>query len=375
MSVPPPSPYDPWVGLQDPAFKVAVDAGDWAAARVSLEAFPADRLIAAFACLKDVEEAEVWLEKALADDPADFVAKTALAARYIVVGWTIRSSRRAENVSREQFEQFHGWLTSAEELLTEVCAEHPDYAPAWHYRLVTARGLQLGQAEARRRYDKLAAIAAHHFDAQGAYLQQIVPKWGGSWEMAEEFAAECREAAPLGSPSRALLLDVLIERWMDNSVRPDVTRLPEIAAETVGHPDHQESAWGAAVHSQLAMLYSLAARPKLAAPHFQALDAVPSRDGWSYLQEGSYERSRESAFDPHASDDPHRTVAIGNLVLLLPLFVVCALVALGSAAMTVLYGIQKGDFAGTAGWAAVAAVAGLLSWLSFRPVRRNWHNL
>lgn len=376
MAVAPPPPHDPWLSLHDPAFKTAADAGDWAGVRRSLDAFTEDQLDTAVNCLMDLDGAETWLEKAAVDDPGDHVLKTVLAARYIVVGWTIRSGARAQHVSREQFDQFHEWLTRAEQLLTEVCAEHPDYLPAWRQRMTAARGLELGQAEARRRYDKVAAVNPHHYAAQTSYVQQIVPKWSGSWEKAAAFAAECRESAPLGSPSRALQLDVLIERWIDDtSVKPDITALPEIAAETVMHPDHQPSIWGAAVHSKLAVLYSLALRPKLAAPHFHALDGFPSRDGWSYLKDDSYATFRESAYDPNAPDDPERTVAIGALVLLVPLFGFLALVALGSAAMTILYGVQNGDIGGTAGWAGVAAVFGVLSWLAFRPVRKHWRRL
>ncbi|MEI7056130.1 hypothetical protein WBG06_09975 [Nocardioides sp. CCNWLW239] len=373
MTERPPTPHDPWLSLHDPGLKDAVDAGDWPRVRASLETFDEARLDTAIGCIQDVE-CEEWLEKVLADDPTDHVAKTLLGARYVTIGWTVRTGHRAADVSAEQFRQFHEWLTRAEELLTEVCAQRPDYVQAWTMRQPVAMGLSLGLEEARRRYDKVAALSPHHASAQSNYLQQIVPKWGGSWESAEAFATECRDAAPMGSPSRALELDVMIERWLDDSsykAKIDLDRLRQIAEETVDHPDHRPGIWGAAVHSQLALLYCLAGKAPLAKPHFLALDGFPSRTGWRYLADDSYASFYRFAM---GGDSPERVLAIGRLVFLIPGLLLLAVLGLGAVAMAILYGAD-GTLAEVGGALVVALVCGLLGWRTGRSVRNAWREL
>ncbi|GAA1897419.1 hypothetical protein [Asanoa iriomotensis] len=60
----------------------------------------------------------------------------------------------------------------------------------WTARLTTARGLEMGQAEARRRYDRLAALDPHHLPGQRQLLQQLCAKWGWSLEDMHAFATE-----------------------------------------------------------------------------------------------------------------------------------------------------------------------------------------
>jgi hypothetical protein len=206
--------------------------------------------------------------------------RTLLAERYIHIGWTIRSRASAEHVSRDQFEQFHAWLRKAEQRLIEVCAEQPTYAPAWTARLLTARGLQLGQSEARRRYDRLSAHHPHQFRAQSQLLQQLCPKWGGSWEAVHGFAQECVSAAPDGSPAGVLVAEAHVEHGLDLSdvagteymrnvsVRNELRHAAQVS---VLHPDHRPGWPSVTGHSTFALAFSLGGHLKDAAPHFAAL--------------------------------------------------------------------------------------------------------
>ena len=190
---------------------------DWPALRRVLEqARDADELTFDVDVLADLPGIETFLQGVLAEDPDDVLARTLLAARYVRLGWAVRGGAYADKVGKDQFATFHDWLRRAEQILVDVCADRPDLAPAWTTRILTARGLELGHAEARRRYARLAEHHPHVVAAQEQLIQQLCPKWGGTWEAALSFAREAAAAAPPGAPSGTVIATVHIERWLSD---------------------------------------------------------------------------------------------------------------------------------------------------------------
>ncbi|MFJ8358775.1 hypothetical protein [Streptomyces sp. NPDC093984] len=284
-------PFDALPGLAP--LRTAARAGDWAATQAFFAGLDSvDKVSFAVGALADIDGTEEYLEKAAAALPGNPLPATLLAERYIRIGWGIRSGARAKHVSRDQFDQFHAWLRKAEQMLIEVCAEQPAYAPAWTARLLTARGLELGQSEARRRYDRLSAHHPHHFRAQSQLLQQLCPKWGGSWEDAHGFAQECASAAPDGSQAGILVAEAHIEHWLelDGSeataymrglpVRDDLRHAAQVS---VLHPDYRPGWHWITGHSAFALAFSLGGHLEDAAPHFAALGNTASKSSWQYL--------------------------------------------------------------------------------------------
>lgn len=284
--------FDPLAHVPDgAALRAARDAGDPAAALAVVRGLTApDDIAAALWALADTtagvtDEAQQLTAAIEAADDGTPLARTLRAVRYVTVGWAIRSHARAEHVSAGQFEQFHDWLRRAERVLFDVCSEHPDYVPAWEPRITTARGLQLGHGEARRRYDRLAALDPQVFAAQQVYHQQILPKWSGSWEEASRFVEECAAGASPGSLGPALVADHAIERWLDGEKKVPsamVDRVREAAAATVLHPDHARTAATATAHTNFALFFTIAKAPVDAWPHFEALGDSPVEGMWSY---------------------------------------------------------------------------------------------
>jgi hypothetical protein len=287
--------------------RTAAQAGDWRAVRACFAALDSvDQLASASSLVADIDGVENFLERAAADLPGDPLPRTLLAERYVYIGWDIRSGARAQHVSQDQFTQFHDWLRRAEQLLIEVCAEQPAYAPAWTARLMTARGLQLGQAEARRRYDRLSAHHPHHYRAQTQLLQQLCPKWGGSWDAAHGFARECATAAPDGANSGALVALAHIEHWLDLDsgertaymrglpVRDDLRNAARVSVLHAGHrPD-----WNSiGAHSAFAFAFSIGGHFADAAPHFAFLGDRATEFPWQYLtdQKSAFLKFRKSA--------------------------------------------------------------------------------
>ncbi|MFF7642199.1 hypothetical protein [Streptomyces canus] len=283
-------PFDAVPGLAP--LRAAAWDGDWAATRAFYEEIPAtdaEGVSCAAALLAGVDRSEWYLEKAAKAEPADPLPRTLLAERYIHLGWRARGRGRAEDVSWDQAELFHDWLRKAERLLIEVCAEQPAYVPAWTARLATARGLVLGQSEARRRYDRLTEHHPHHFRAQSRLLKQLCPKWGGSWEAAHRFAQECASAAPEGSHAGVLVAEAHIEHFSDldgaeaTEYLRDVSVRDELrlaARASVLHPDHRRDWYWTESHSTFALAFSLGGHLGDAAGHFAALGDTVSESYW-----------------------------------------------------------------------------------------------
>jgi hypothetical protein len=287
--------------------RTAAQAGDWQAVRACFAALESvDQLASASSLVADIAGVENFLERAAADLPGDPLPRTLLAERYVYIGWDIRSGARAQHVSQDQFTQFHDWLRRAEQLLIGVCAEQPAYAPAWTARLMTARGLQLGQAEARRRYDRLSAHHPHHYRAQTQLLQQLCPKWSGSWDAAHGFARECATAAPDGANSGAMVALAHIEHWLDLDsgertaymrglpVRDD---LRNAARVSVLHPGHRPDWNSIGAHSAFAFAFSVGGHFADAAPHFAFLGDRATEFPWQYLpdKKSAFLKFRKSA--------------------------------------------------------------------------------
>ncbi|MFI7500430.1 hypothetical protein ACIBVL_18390 [Streptomyces sp. NPDC049687] len=287
--------------------RTAAQAGDWPAVRAYLAGLDSvDRLSSASAILADIPGVETFLEPAAAALPGDPLPRTLLAERYVYIGWDIRSGARATHVSRDQFDQFHSWLRRAEQILIEVCAEQPAYAPAWTARLMTARGLELGQAEARRRYDRLSAHHPHHYRAQTQLLQQVCRKWGGSHDAALAFARECAAAAPDGANSGALVALAHIEQWLDLGspertaymrglpVRDDLRFAAQVS---VLHRDHRPDWNSIGAHSAFAFAFSVGGHFEDAAPHFAFLGDRASEFPWQYTSDpkATFLKYRKSA--------------------------------------------------------------------------------
>jgi hypothetical protein len=190
----------------------SVRAGDWTAIELFFAGLSdVDMTSFAVKVVADVAGAEEFL----AQLPPSRLARRLLAARLVSRAWEIRSAKRAKYVSQEQFAGMREQLRRAETILIELTAEDPADAVAWSFRLRSARGLEVGQSEARRRYDRLARFAPHSFAAQSQLVQQLCPKWSGSWDALHTFARECLEAAPPGSLSPAAVGEAHIEHCME----------------------------------------------------------------------------------------------------------------------------------------------------------------
>ena len=245
----------------------------------------------------DEEPLEQALARRLERHPGDFLARTLHAQRQIVVAWQARGRGPAASVSPERFAAFTTGLQRAEVALIQACAEDPSWTMPWYLRLVTARGLELGIPETRRRYDRLAELDPHHYEGQREMLQRLCPKWGGSWEEAFAFARSCATAAPSGSFVPALVADAHLELWVSlpakegreylrrGDVRDEVDRA---ARDSVLHARARSGPSTVRVRTVLGALHAVAGDTAAADQHFRALGGVVDDGVWGYL--GASER-------------------------------------------------------------------------------------
>ena len=260
-------------------------AGHWFVARTVAEA--ADR---------------EFLESIATNETATTLPITLLAIRLISDGWEIRTGAWGSDVSAERAKGFQDHLNGAEQFLIEATAREPHNTSAWCARLDTARGLSLGQAEARRRYDRLTRHAPHHTPAQGKMIQQLCPKWGGSYDAMHGFARQCAQASPPGSLNASMVAEAHIEHWLledrdkerDNGTdapSPYLAQHPvqqetmEAARHSVLNPAFQLVPGWVNAHSAFAMVFSLAGNYTAAARHFRAMGNLGCEWPWMYWSE------------------------------------------------------------------------------------------
>ncbi|MDY7087092.1 MAG: hypothetical protein SYR96_18500 [Actinomycetota bacterium] len=274
------------------AVRERVAGRDWGGAREVLDELPAAGRSVATRVLSELDGCEDFLREVLDRDPADSAAAAALGYRLAIIGWRIRSRARAQFVSGEQFASFREWLLRAEAVLIEGAARNPHDPALWTARLVTARGLEVGLAEVRRRYDKVVALDPHHLPAQTQLLQSLCPKWSGSWELVHPFAREAMLAAPPGAVQGMLVAGGHIEHWSDLSKKagdaylssePVRRELHEAADRSVLHPEFgRDHGWVQAV-STFAFVFSMMGDMRRAGQLFTALGDVFTELPWGYL--------------------------------------------------------------------------------------------
>ncbi|MGY0003803.1 hypothetical protein [Micromonospora sp. I033] len=283
--MPPPRPHTLDAEAAYPevaALRPALRDHDWAALRAvfaGADAATATQLVGAVAAWGG---AESLLQMRLQREPADRLAQTLLGATLVHTGWRIRTRATAARVSEDQFARFHDHLRRAERILIDVTARWPDDVAAWTQRITLSRGLSLGLAETRRRYDRLARHEPHHLAAQAEMLQQLCPKWGGDWAAVDAFARDRTEAAPLGAPQAVLIAQAHRERGMEyDDLRGlrDYLRTAEVADEihaaadrSVRHPDFRHTIGWVRVRSTFALVFHLMGDHPAAREQFEALD-------------------------------------------------------------------------------------------------------
>lgn len=274
-------------------FATAMRGRDWPRLRNLFEELPAGSDPAlAMVVATEVSRSERFLRDVVAAEPDDMLPRVLLGARYIHMAWQARTPSSPQFVSKVQFATFHELLDQAEHVLTEVNHSDPGNAAAWSFRITTARGLQLGVPEARRRYEIVAAVGSGYFYAQQTMLQQLCPKWGGTLDSVHAFARECMIAAGPGTLSGSLVAAGMIEHsfTLGKPERQTYLRAPHIVPQleaaatwSVMNPGFVEAPGWLWAHNVFAYMWVVAGLPARGAVHFDIADRRAGKYPWDSL--------------------------------------------------------------------------------------------
>lgn len=285
--------------------RAALTAQDWRACRAVLDTASLSGRSWLLGCAAEERGIEGLLEYVLQTDPNDSTAAALLGLNLIDIGWAARGTALAMHVGAGEFEIFHDWLRRAETVLIDAAARCPWDPALWTARLMTARGLQLGLAESRRRYARLAAADAQHLPGQLQFLQRLCPKWGGTREAMHTWAWETMQSAPPGAPQGVLVAQAHIEHWLELA-QQDLTAgrtylagqpvrdvLYQAAHHSIWHPEFRRDPGWVTAASTFAMVFALMEDPAAATPTFAMLGGLASRSPWKYLGDDPAEQVRQ----------------------------------------------------------------------------------
>ncbi|MEV8513516.1 hypothetical protein [Dactylosporangium sp. NPDC051484] len=297
-------PAGPYEELRE--LRRAVTRRDWPAIAGLFERLddPNDHEFAA-RLVADVADSEGFFGEAAQREPGT-LARTLYGTRLISAGWDVRTGARATDVSRSQFAAFHDYLRRAERVLIDITAEEPANSTAWVARIKVNRGLELGQNEARRRYDRLSRFVPHLYIAQANLVQQFCKKWGGSVEKVRAFGVECMRSGPDGSLASLALVEAHLEIAFEVGhgeragywQRPDVrAEIEEAANRSVRHPAFRAGYRALTAHNLFALAFNQLGDHAAARHHFMAIGNHGSGFFWGYLgdEQAVFEAARAKA--------------------------------------------------------------------------------
>ncbi|MBD0690790.1 hypothetical protein [Streptomyces sp. CBMA123] len=266
-------------GPEEAAALAAAKAGDWrpAAAYLSADATADLRWRRQRELARLAAEDDGWLRDWRAEHPQDPTAALLHADALVYLAWNIRTSARANQVTREQFESFRRVLLEAEQAAVAAAALAPDDDPSpWVVQTSIAMGLNWPNDRFRGLWAELVKRDPHHWSAHARALQYWCDKWHGSHELMHGFIDEAIAAAPAGSLLTPFKLEAYWEQFAQDREkltaweRPEVgaaldTALADLAAADPGHPRIRYA------RGWLAYALTRAGRPTEALEQFQAL--------------------------------------------------------------------------------------------------------
>lgn len=283
----------------------AADAGDWPAVKAALAPFDLGREQAVLGQLAVVDGVEEWIVRAADEDKGDKdLRATALlisGARHVSWGWDARTSARAVDVSREQWQTFYERLRIAEEHLLEAAELRPDWVTPWRHLLTSGRGMSLDDSVQEARLAAGLRRDPLNLDIHLEWVSHLQPRWGGEPGQAMEFAQKAFAAAPDGHRLGCVIAMARIEEWVESEDRdclqqPRIrTELREAAERSILHHAYERRLGWQGDYNIFAMALSLAGSSK-ASNVFRELNGVITEWPWTFMAapEKAYARFRKA---------------------------------------------------------------------------------
>ncbi|MEV7069430.1 hypothetical protein [Streptomyces sp. NPDC093990] len=283
----------------------AADAGDWEAVKAALAPFDLGREQAVLGQLAYVDGVEEWIVRAAEEDRDDKELRaTALlisGARHVAWGWEARTSARAVDVSREQWQTFYERLRIAEEHLLEAAELRPDWVTPWRHLLTSGRGMSVDDSVKEARLAAGLRRDPLNLDLHLEWVSQLQPRWGGEPGQALEFARKAFAGAPDGHRLGCVIAMAHIEEWVESDERdclqdPRIrTELREAAERSILHHAYERRLGWQGDYNMFAMALSLAGS-STASNVFRELEGVFTEWPWTFMADPqkAYARFRKA---------------------------------------------------------------------------------
>jgi hypothetical protein len=228
-----------------------------------------------------------WLRQWMSEDPANSTPVTIYAESLNRTAFNIRTTSRAEDVAREQWDAFFRVLRQ----VPDVCAMATKLDPAdpapWITLLNVGLGLQWTNDEYRALWPEITSRSPHSFTATHRAWNYWRPRWFGSLELLDEFLDREIAAAPLGSNLTMMRIQVLHDEFRPKEAderaefyRGDrVNRALDdgIADATASDPDHAKLPY---LRHWLAYQLRLSGRNAEAIEQFRAIGGYAGAEPW-----------------------------------------------------------------------------------------------
>jgi hypothetical protein len=286
--------------VEDPALAAALAAaraGHWQPAAQLFWSVGQDwerRYVCTTVLASQAAQDDAWLRAWRQAHPQDAAAVTVQARSLVDLAWQIRSSNRAQDVSRDQWDGFFRMLNEVPALCREASALAPEDPTPWIVMLPTAMGLQWPNEDFTALWTEVVRRAPYHVKAHLAALSYWRPRWSGSVEHAVHFVETAIASAPRGSLLTLLRLDLLNSElrpddqqqrpafWTGDQVRWAVDEaLADLAAADPGQLRV------GALRSWLARILTLEGRHAEAFEQFRQLGSFIAFEPWSFSKDGT----------------------------------------------------------------------------------------
>lgn len=321
-TVPAPAPAPAEVTLDLPEARIAPGYGDpelvrllevaqsrdWPRLREGLARYTGDQLTSLLGNVcADSPDIGQWIPETLADERDDALAMAVLGSQTIYAAWEVRTGKRAQHVSQDQFARFHEILRDAEEYLYTSVELDPASVAPWYSLMTSGRGLQVGLDLVKRRFEAAVDRCPGHLGVHRQMLEFLQPKWFGTWELMHEFVSDSLRG-PHGELLGELATLAHLARWQDlkggdagkqylsqSHVRAE---LLEAARRTLHTPGAISPRRTYITANSFAMALNLAGLHTEARAAFDLTEGVVTRHPWSMLKGeplNSYIKRREAS--------------------------------------------------------------------------------
>ncbi|MEU7722095.1 hypothetical protein [Streptomyces tibetensis] len=270
----------------------AADAGDWAAVKAALAPFDLGYDQAVLGQLTEVDGLQEWIVRAAEQDEDDKELRaTALlisGARHVAWGWEARTSARAVDVSRDQWQTFYERLRIAEEHLLEAAELRPDWVTPWRHLLTSGRGMSVDDSVQEARLAAGLRRDPLNLDLHLEWVSHLQPRWGGEPGQALDFARKAFAGAPDGHRLGCVVAMAHIEDWVESDHRdclqhPRIrTELREAAERSILHHAYERRLGWQGDYNIFAMALSLAGS-STASNVFRELEGAFTRWPWTFM--------------------------------------------------------------------------------------------